>query len=269
MKIFVNGHNLYVEHTGPENGPAVVMLHHGLGSVRAWREQVPALVEAGFRVVAYDRWGYGESDARPGLDLPTFPTDLKDLSSLLDQFGIQRASLLGHSDGGTIVLYFATLQPERVSCLVTVAAHIYIDPKMEPSILGIKQVFETDERFRTGMQYAHGEKYEAVFRNWFDGWHRPELLAWDMRPLLNQIRCPALIVQGEEDEHATPQHAMDIARSIHNADLWLVPGAKHMLPQENIPEFNPRILKYLKDHALDNTRVQLNANGANACLRRF
>lgn len=249
--MLVNGHNLYVELTGPENGPVVVLLHHGLGSVRAWREQEPSLVQAGYRVMAYDRWGYGGSDARPGLDLPTFSTDLKDLSILLEQFEIQRAALLGHSDGGTIGLYFAAQQPERVSCLVTVAAHIYVETKMEPSILNLRQAFETDERFRMGMQYAHGEKYEAVFENWFIGWHRLESLKWDMRPLLGQIKCPALIVQGEEDEHATPLHAKDIAGAIPGADLWLIPGVKHMLPQENTAEFNPKILRFLKEHCLN------------------
>ena len=57
--------------------------------------------------------------------------------------------------------------------------------------------------------------------------------SWDMRPILRQIGCPTLVVQGEADEHATPQHARDIADGIPGAELWLVPGAGHMLPQEN------------------------------------
>ena len=80
---------------------------------------------------------------------------------------------------------------------------------------------------------AHGEKYEAVFHNWFDGWQHDEFRCWDMRPILGQISCPSLIVQGEADEHATPQHAKDIAEAIPGAELWLVQGARHMLPQEN------------------------------------
>jgi pimeloyl-ACP methyl ester carboxylesterase len=244
--MLVNGRNLNVEHNGPENGPVVVLLHHGLGSVRAWRGQIPVLVEAGFHVIAYDRWGYGGSDARPGLDLPTFTVDLEDLRSLLEQLGIQRTALLGHSDGGTIALYYSARHPMQVSCLVTVAAHIYVEPKMEPGILGVKQAFETDERFRMGMQSAHGDKYEAVFHYWFDGWHRIESLTWDMRPVLGQIRCPALIVQGEEDEHATPQHAKDIAEAIPGAELCLLPKAGHMLPQENASLFNPRLLQFLE-----------------------
>ena len=257
--VFVNGHNLHVEISGPETGSPVVLLHHGLGSSKAWRGQVPALVQAGYRVITYDRWGYGESDARVGLDLPSFSIDLKDLSGVLDQFEIRRAVLVGHSDGGTIALYFAALKPERVSCLVIVAAHVYIEPKMESGILGVQQAFMTDEHFRAGLRYAHGDKYEMVFSNWFNGWYTPKAIEWDMRPVLSQIRCPGLVVQGEEDEHATPQHAKDIAAAIPGADLWLHPGARHMLPQENIAEFNTKMLQFLKDHvSIEQYWIKLN-----------
>lgn len=248
MRVFVNGHNINVERHGPESGPVVVLLHHGLGSVRAWRGQVPALVEAGYRVVTYDRWGYGESDTRPGLDLPTFTTDLEDLHGLLNLLGIDCTALVGHSDGGTIALYYATQQPERISCVVTVAAHIFVEPKMEPAFLEIRQAFEMDERFRLGMQSAHGDKYEAVFHNWFDGWYRVESRSWDMRILLGQIKCPVLVVQGAEDEHATSLHAEEIAGSIQGAELWLIPAGRHMVPQENADEFNAKIIRFLKDH---------------------
>jgi pimeloyl-ACP methyl ester carboxylesterase len=249
--LLINGHNLYIEQTGPENGPTVVLLHHGLGSVRAWRGQTEVLAEAGFRVVVYDRWGYGGSDARLGLDLPAFTTDLIDLSALLEQLHIQRTALLGHSDGGTIALYFAAQQPSRVMSLVTVAAHIYVEAKMEPGILGIRQAFETDESFRMGLKLAHGDKYESVFHNWFDGWQCSESLGWDMRLVLGQIRCPALIVQGEEDEHATPKHAKDIAGAISGGEVWLIPGVKHMVPQEITDKFNTKVLQFLKDHIAD------------------
>jgi len=249
--MLVNGHNIYYEQYGPKKGSVVVLLHHGLGSVKAWRGQTQVLAEAGYRVVAYDRWGYGRSDSRPGLDLPTFTSDLEDLNRLLDQMGIKTVSLVGHSDGGTIALYYAAQNPHRVCCLVTVAAHIYLEPGMETGCLDIKQTFEADEHFRTGMRYAHGDKFEKVFHNWFDGWHHPEFLRWDIRPTISRISCPALVVQGEEDEYASPQHAMDIAASIHGAELWLVPGARHMVPQENTVIFNARILQFLKSHTSD------------------
>lgn len=242
----INGHNLNVEQFGPENGPRVVLLHHGLGSIKAWREQIPILIEAGYHVIAYDRWGYGGSDARPCLDLPTFTADLDDLHRLLEQLGVGQTALVGHSDGGTIALYYAAEYPEQISCLVSVAAHIYIESKMEPGILDVQCAFESDEHFRTGLRYAHGAKYESVFHNWFDGWHRIESLNWDMRPILSQLRCPVLVVQGEDDEHATPQHARDIAKAIPRAELWLIPGSGHMVPQAAANLFNHRLVQFLK-----------------------
>jgi len=142
MLIDINGHVVNVQDEGEPHKPPVLLLHHGLGSVRAWRRQIAPLAEAGFRVVAYDRWGYGGSDCRDGLDLPTFSTDLQDLTALLDALDIQRAALVGHSDGGKIALYFASQQPERVTCLVTVAAHIYVEAKMESGLMGVRQAYE-------------------------------------------------------------------------------------------------------------------------------
>ncbi len=248
--MIINNHRLHIEVHGFEAAPAVVLLHHGLGSTRAWRAQVPAFVEAGYRVLVYDRWGYGQSESRPHLDVPGFETDLADLYTLLGTLNIQRSALIGHSDGGTLAIYFAEKYPDMVTCLVTVAAHIYLEPKMEPGILGIKGAFEHDERFRRGMQRAHGSKFESVFWNWFDGWHKPEALDWDMRPLLAEISCPTMVIQGEEDEHATPQHAIDIAKGIPGAELWLEPGAAHMLPQEMPAIFNQKVIDFLRvrDH---------------------
>jgi pimeloyl-ACP methyl ester carboxylesterase len=106
-------------------------------------------------------------------------------------------------------------------------------------------VFELDKHFRTGLRYAHGTKFEAVFYNWFDGWHRLETRNWDMRPILSKLKCPTLIVQGEADQYASPQHAKDIAEAIPRAELWLIPEAGHMLPQENANLFNPILLQFL------------------------
>lgn len=246
----VNGRALGVEISGGEDAgardrPWVVLLHHGLGSLRAWRLQVPALVEAGWRVLAYDRWGYGQSDPRPALSLPTFADDVDDLGALLDQVGVRQAALVGHSDGGTLALYFAARYPPRVTRLVCVAAHIYVETRMEPGIEGVRQAFEGDALFRRAMERVHGDKARRVFYNWYDGWHQPENLGWDMRPLLDRVACPVLVVQGIEDEHATPRHAEHLAQALPDAQLWLLPGAGHMLPQDQAQVFNPRLLDFL------------------------
>jgi pimeloyl-ACP methyl ester carboxylesterase len=237
----------------------VVLLHHGLGSVRAWKGQIPALAAAGYRVIVYDRWGFGASSPRSGLPAPHFFEDLADLSALLEMLDAHRPALVGHSDGGTIALRYAAQAPGQVACLVAVAAHVYVEPKMKTGIEGVRRLYENDERFREGLRRAHIQKAGSVFETWFSGWVRPENLDWDLRPALGLIDCPALIVQGMEDEHATPQHAADIAAAMTNAipqaELWLEPGAGHMLPQEWAEVFNQRLIQFLGKWAKDGGRM--------------
>jgi pimeloyl-ACP methyl ester carboxylesterase len=181
--------------------------------------------------------------------MPYFEEDLADLECLLDRFHFQRAVLIGHSDGGKIAMYYAARCPQRVISLIVVATHIYVEAKMVPGIQGVLKNFEDDQRFREKLRRVHGEKAEAVFRGWYEGWTDPRNLSWDMRPILRQISCPTLVIQGLEDEHATPQHARDIAAAISGAELLLVPEAGHMLPQDFPQVFNPKMLDFLAQTA--------------------
>jgi pimeloyl-ACP methyl ester carboxylesterase len=244
--IDANSHQLNVEISGPVDGPTVVLLHHGLGSLRSWKEQIPALTTAGFRVIAYDRWGYGCSEPRPQLSIPYFEEDLADLGALLDELRIDRASLVGHSDGGTMALYFSALHPWRVARLVVAATHVYVEAKMKAGINEVRQAYESNARFQEGLHRLHNDKADSLFFNWYTGWYRPENLSWDIRPLISQIACPTLVIHATEDEHATLQHAQDIAREIPNAELQIQPGAGHMLPQDMPEAFNLRMLEFLK-----------------------
>jgi len=245
----VNGHQIYAETHGPPQGLAVVLLHHGIGAVRSWKEQIPVLGEAGYHTLVYDRWGHGKSEARPRLGMPYFEEDLADLDFLLNWFHIQQAVLIGHSDGGKIAMYYAASCPQRVVSLIVVSTHIYVEPKMSPGIQGVLHDFEDDYRFREKLRRVHGDKAETLFRGWYEGWTDPRNLIWNMRPILRQIACPTLVILGLEDEHATPQHATDIASAISGAELWLVPEAGHMLPQDFPEIFNSKMLEFLTQTA--------------------
>lgn len=241
----VNGRRLAIQSAGPESGPVLVFLHHGLGAISSWKGQIQEFCKDGYRVLAYDRWGHGDSAHRERWSMPDFEPDVADLESILDQLSYPQVALIGHSDGGNIAMHYATQHPHQVACLVLVAAHIYIEPKMAAGLQTLKLEFESDLRFQNQMRRVHGSNSEALFWGWYEGWSQPGIQEWDLRPLLNQIPCPTLVVQGAQDEHASPQHAHDLASCIPDAELWLVPNAGHMLPQDNAPEFNQRVLQYL------------------------
>jgi pimeloyl-ACP methyl ester carboxylesterase len=242
----INGHLLNIHSTGPDDGPVVLFLHHGLGAIRSWKEQIPVFSAAGYQVISYDRWGHGKSASRQHWSMPDFEPDLADLEAILSRFDHQPVSIVGHSDGGNIAMLYALAHPDQVACLIIIAAHIYVEPKMISSIQVIRDRFESDPRFRIQLQRVHGENTKHVFLGWFNGWTNPGINDWDMQDQLTQIASPTLVVQGLEDEHASPQHARDLASAIPEADLWLVPGASHMLPQQMPEKFNPLGLEFLE-----------------------
>jgi pimeloyl-ACP methyl ester carboxylesterase len=242
----INGHMLCVESTGPVDAPVVLFLHHGLGAIRSWKGQIPVFSAAGYQVITYDRWGHGSSTPREKWSMPDFEPDLADLEAILGESGHRQVALIGHSDGGNIAMHYALTHPDQVTCLVIIAAHIYVEPKMMRGIQEVRNKFEGDQRFRNQMQRVHGENVENVFWGWFNGWTNPSIRSWDMRSEIKGISSTTLVIQGLEDEHATPQHARDLADAIPEAELWLVPGANHMLPQQMPDKFNQRGLRFLE-----------------------
>lgn len=221
------GQPLYWQACGERGRLPALPLHHGLGSSPAWRRHLPAPDCDGWCAIAYDQWGYGASDLRPGCDPPGFTTDIHDLLTLLDELGVQPVALIGHSDGVTIALYLAALPRARVSALVVVAAHTYLEPIVLPAIQAAAHSFGSDRRFGEGLRCIRGEKVESVFRNCYQSWQRPQHPTWDERLLLSQVCCPTLVRRGEADEYAFAQHAQDLTAAVQGAERRLVSGGHH------------------------------------------
>ncbi len=121
----VNGISVYYVDRGPREGAPVFLLHGFLGSVIDWTNTYPALIEAGYRVIAFDRPPFGLSDKRT--DLSYTAKAMADLTAgLMDELGIEQASFVGHSQGGTVLAAFVLRYPERVLKLGLISAAIDI-----------------------------------------------------------------------------------------------------------------------------------------------
>lgn len=248
--IEIFGHQLYVEQRGPRDGDPVVFLHHGLGSVVSWKRQLDAFAAAGFRVIAYDRWGYGRSEARESFETNFLLHEADCAVALLDALGIGQAHLVGHSDGGTIALLMAAHFPQRVRRVVAVAAHVYVDPKMPA---GLRLIDETARKppVLQVLEREHGEKAIPLLDAWIRHWRECEASEISMMEELPSIAAPVFVIQGELDEHARPQHALDIAEHVQDGRVWLIPDVRHMPPHEVPHEFNRRVIAFLQGRGPD------------------
>jgi pimeloyl-ACP methyl ester carboxylesterase len=214
-----------------KRSPILVFLHEGLGSIAQWRDFPQALVErAGLPALIYDRSGHGGSDPLPKPRTPRYLHDeaLEVLPEVLDRCGIEKTILVGHSDGGSIALLFASAHPQMVSGAITEAAHVFVE---DVTIAEIRHAGESwlNTQLRTKLARYHGDKTHALFHAWYDTWLAPEFRDWNIEHCLPGIRCPLLVVQGRDDEYATAAQVEAIARQVSSpVETLFVPHCAHI-----------------------------------------
>ncbi|MFI5309378.1 MAG: alpha/beta fold hydrolase [Polyangiales bacterium] len=111
-----NGIRLHLVEQG--EGPLVLLLHGFPESWYSWRHQLAALAEAGYRAVAPDQRGYGDSDKPDAIEAYDQVTLVEDAVGVLDALGAQKAVVVGHDWGAPVAWHMAQLHPERVRAVV-------------------------------------------------------------------------------------------------------------------------------------------------------
>ena len=210
LHVTAAGHRLRARRLRPStehasDAPTLVFLHEGLGSIAQWKGFPAVLVAAtGLPGLIYERWGFGGSEPlalpRPR-DYLTEEAEVA-LPELLQECGIERPLLIGHSDGGSIALLYAAAFPDRPVACITEAAHVFVE---KVTLAGIR---EADEAWRTTdlparLARYHGDQAETVFRGWTETWLRNDFRDWRMTERLGAITCPLLVIQGADDQYGT------------------------------------------------------------------
>lgn len=216
-----------LEYIDVGRGPPLVLLHGGTGNIDEWRGALSHLSRR-YRVVAYNRRGFGQSSSRTAFPFNYHEADVADLILFLDALGLSGpVRLCGFSDGATIVLMFAARFPQRVIAAVSIAGHIYVEGKTQRGLAKARTVFES--RVRQSGRERDVKKIRSR-RAWFDVWLDPRFRqSFNLEDQLAQITCPTLVVQGTEDEYADTRQAERIAQEIPGARLLLMEGARHWI----------------------------------------
>ena len=151
---------LAVYEAGPKTARPPVILVHGWPEIAySWKNQLPALAEAGFRAVALDLKGFGRSDAPGDKALYDIRHMTDDLVALLDALGVERAIFCGHDWGGAIVWPMAQLHPDRVAGVIGVSTPHRPPPPTRPLAI-IEKRFTANHYF---IQFQKEGLPESVF----------------------------------------------------------------------------------------------------------
>jgi pimeloyl-ACP methyl ester carboxylesterase len=238
-------------------GPAVVLLHAGTGSARVWEHQWGPLGQAGYRVVAYDRRGYGRTTVEPSSPSVAAADDLHALAAALR---LDRFHLVGTAAGGIVAIDFALTYPERLRSLVvanslggvTDEAYVALGRRLRPPAFA---ALPPDLR-ELGPQYRAANPDGTARWLALEGASRapgppPPPQPSRQRVTFQQLeglRVATLVVTGGADMYTPPAALQLFATRIPGAETLIVPDVGHSAFWEAPAVFNQAVLGFVGRH---------------------
>lgn len=262
MEVRLDGITLSYDLTGAGPEAPIVQLH-ALGLNRHLWDEVAGWLGRRARVVAVDLRGHGESSKPPGPGAAyTFDDYVADVRGLVERLGLGRIRLMGLSIGGMIAQRFAADYPELVEALVLVDTSSDLGDEARQLQLERATLIE-----REGV----AGQVESSKPRWFtpaaierslpaieqaSGWLRNTdrfgyaascraLATWRFTEQLHKIRCPTLVVVGDQDPGTPPAHARVIHEHVRGSQLAVIPGASHLSPLEQPTAFRDVVERFL------------------------
>jgi 3-oxoadipate enol-lactonase len=247
-----------LEVTDAGRGPALLLVHGFGGAKEDFADHIDALA-ARHRVVTFDLRGHGDSDDPTDVSAYSLDRMAADVTGVADALGIDSFRLLGHSMGGMVARRVVLAHPARIDALVLMDTSPGPVPGIDPKTMEEAAIVAIDEgkdvlkplldeaatletpayrrllEERPGYQAFEDRKWAQLSGVMWGAMAREMARQPDQLALLAGVRCPTLVIVGEEDEHFfDPSHKL--AAAIPGAELVVVPDAGHS------PQFeNPRV----------------------------
>jgi pimeloyl-ACP methyl ester carboxylesterase len=262
---------LHIEDSGGGGRP-VVLIHGWPLSAQAWEPQVSVLQAAGYRVVAYDRRGFGRSD-KPETGY-SYDTLADDLQRVMDQCGLQDATLVGFSmGGGEVARYTARFGESRLHSVVFAAAvPPYLmktadnpeGPLSPEKAQEMRRLLEQDrsaffDQFTRdffsangALQVSESQRGDAITLCQQSAQHAAlacmdSFGTTDFRDDLTKVTVPTLVIHGEADAIVPLEGAgQRTHHAVRHSRLVTVPGAPHGMNLSHAPAFNEALLSFLQ-----------------------
>ncbi|HEY7339921.1 MAG TPA: alpha/beta hydrolase [Ktedonobacterales bacterium] len=253
-------------------GTPVVLLHGFPDTSYLWRNQIAALVDAGYRAIAPDLRGRGRSERPESVEDYRLTNIVADVAAIMDALGVERAHVIGHDWGAATAWLFATLKPQRVGRLI-VASVGHPSTRGKPSLEelqkgwyrllflfpGIETALQQDDWYLMRTMLQGGGDLERYFAdlsepnaltaalNWYRANVAPERL--NAPPAqLPPIQAPTMGVFSTGDLYLTEDAMVRSAEFVKGPWRYeRIEGVSHWIPSDAPEQFNQLMLDFLRE----------------------
>ena len=262
----INGLDLHVTLAG--DGEPLLLLHGFPDSAKLWRKMIPGLVAAGFRIIAPDQRGFGQTSAPAKTSDYYIAQIAADAIALLDALGVERAALMGHDWGAVIGWQLAADHPDRFSSYVALSighpnamVHSDFRQKLKSWYFGLfllRNIGEAVVRAFDFMALGWMTLHDSEMENWRAdlsrpgrltagmNWYRANVLAMAKSPF-PPARISVLGLIGSDDVALNPRQMEQSSRYVDAPfRCEIIEGAGHWMPVHSAAEIESRAVDFLK-----------------------
>lgn len=258
--IEIRGARLRVRTAG--KGPAVLLIHGWSLDLDMWTPQFATLASR-YRLIAFDRRGYGLSSGAPGIE-----HDLADIAQLLAILAVDRVAVLGMSQGARVALRWAMRSPHTTACLVLDGPPRDVlavgRPDGEIALAAYRELVRNEgiEAFRKQwLEHplmhlrTHDPRARGLLQEMVGRYPGRDLLADDIEHLpdvgdLDQLDLPVLVINGEHDTNARIGAGADLARALPQVQLAVIPDAGHLSNLDNPGAYNTVLSQFISSECV-------------------
>lgn len=250
----INGLEIYYEIHG--DGDTIVLLHHGFGCTRMWKEICPNLVREGYRIVMYDRRGYGRSER--GSDFEEFyvsnafcSESVEELAAFQEMINVESFYMVGQCEGGVIGAAYAAKYPDQVKTLVVSSTLCYSKLSMPEfnKLMFPKPFSDLDPELKDTFMCWHGKNAESFYDQFRVCGGAYGTGFFDIRHLLASVACPTLVLYPDRSSLFEVEQGVAFYRNLPIGELAVIPKCGHNTYENRPEEYIRAILKFLWRHS--------------------
>jgi pimeloyl-ACP methyl ester carboxylesterase len=247
-----NGLKIYYEIHGDAD-ETLMLLHHGFGCLKIWKGIYRSFVDAGYRVVMFDRRGFGQSEGGDNF-LEFYISDnyrqesVEELQFIKEILGIGPCHLVGQCEGGVVAVDHAARYPDGAVSITAASTQCYSEkPMTELNLERLVVNFrDLDPRLQLKVIDWHGEMAEWKYNQFARCGGEYGTGYFDLQPVLPNVLCPALVLYPDRSSIFYVEQATAFYRGLPKGELAVFPGCGHNTYEQRPEDYVRTILDFLK-----------------------